>query len=495
MRTRPRKIQFLRLFGWVVGGLLTQACTDSGAPSGEAARVVSADLAIVGASLIDGTGSPVRSDVTILVEGANVVAVGGVERLEVPTGTQIIDGRGKFVMPGLVDLHVHFGRGAPLPRRDDEAEVVLARLLAHGVTSILQLGASDGGASRILELQRLLGEGSILGPHLYGSGGHLTLQGSHPVYTLFPPAVRDAADTLASETPLEQPVDLAPLGIGVTLVRTPAAARQAVRDRVEAGMDVIKITVESGPTPFGDDHPQMSVEMVQAIVEEAGLGGLRVFAHVSSLDELETAVRGGAHGVVHTVRNLPLPEDATIRRLSTSGFFVMPTLSLYAEPPPLDDPILRRSTSEEELRALSNPAFRDRVEGRWTCCAPFEEVLRSVGAMHARGVPIVLGTDTGNPYIFAGYQVHRELELLVEAGLEPMEALVAATSRAAEFLGQEAVFGTVEVGKRADLLILDRNPAEDIRNTRALIMVLRAGVVVDLEEARRRSTSSSTRPP
>lgn len=108
-----------------------------------------------------------------------------------------------------------------------------------------------------------------------------------------------------------------------------------------------------------------------------------------------------------------------------------------------------------------------------------EAVLANVGMLHDRGVVIALGTDTANPYVFPGYSVHRELELLVRAGLTPMEALEAATRRASEVLGAEDDFGTVEVGKRADLLILGANPLEDIHNTRSLEVVVSEGRIVD----------------
>jgi imidazolonepropionase-like amidohydrolase len=104
-----------------------------------------------------------------------------------------------------------------------------------------------------------------------------------------------------------------------------------------------------------------------------------------------------------------------------------------------------------------------------------------MGMLHERGVPIAVGTDTGNPYVFPGYSVHQELALLVEAGLTPMEAITAATRRAAEMLGEEDEFGTIEPGKRADLLILGANPLEDIRNTRSLEVVISEGRVVDRE--------------
>jgi imidazolonepropionase-like amidohydrolase len=241
-------------------------------------------------------------------------------------------------------------------------------------------------------------------------------------------------------------------------------------------MDFVKITIESGPTPFGDNHPQMSLEMTRQVVEEAADRGLPVVAHTTSLDELEVALLGGAAGSVHAVRNLPLPDSAMAAQMAGRGFFVMPTLVLYSEPD-LSDPYLLRTVQEEELAALSSPRFLDRF-GRLRCCAPLAQVLENVGMLHRAGVPILLGTDTGNPLVFPGYSVHDELRLLVAAGLSPGAALQAATTRIAELIGQLDEFGTLEAGKRADLLILTGDPLADIANTRTVETVVLRGHVL-----------------
>lgn len=283
---------------------------------------------------------------------------------------------------------------------------------------------------------------------------------------------------MARAIPISDPIDLGEMGIGLSVVRSPEAISKAVARRASGGMDFIKITIESGPTSFGDNHPQMSLETTQRVVAEAEDHGLPVLAHATSLDELETAFRGGATGVVHAVRNLPLPDSALAAQLASGGFFVMPTLVLYAEPN-LSDPYLLQSVSGQELAALSSPGFLARF-GRLACCAPLDQVLENVGALHRAGVPIVLGTDTGNPFVFPGYSVHEELRLLVAAGLSPEAALQAATVRVAEMLGKADEFGTIEVGKRADLLVLIGNPLADIANSRTIDTVILRGQVLSL---------------
>ena len=257
-----------------------------------ACGVQAQDLAITGARLIDGTGAAPVENTTILVRDGRIAAVGRDGGVAVPDGIRTLDAAGRTVMPGLADMHVHFSLGAPMERRADETEVVLARELYYGVTSILQLGATQGDVASIRALRERRAAGTLAAPYIYASGGHLTLPGTHPVYTIFPPEVRARADALAAATPVDEPVDLVPLGLGLSFVRNEAAARQAVRERAEGGMDAIKITVESGPMPFGDDHPLMPVDMVRAIADEAHARGLPVFAHISSPNELEAAMAG-----------------------------------------------------------------------------------------------------------------------------------------------------------------------------------------------------------
>ena len=458
------------------------------------------DLAIVGATLIDGNGGAPRPGTTIVVRDGRIAAVTPDGDAEVPAGAKRIDADGKYVIPGLADMHVHFSLGLPLPRLENETDIVLARKLYYGITTILAIGASDAcpGSVHVHRARRAAGE--LQAPYIYGTGGHLTLHGTHPIYTVFPPPIRQQADSLAAETPANEPVDLFPLGIGLSIVRTAEAARKAVRERAEAGMDAIKITVESGPTPFGDDHPQMSVEMIQSIVEEAAKNGLSVFAHITSLDELQEALEGGTAGVVHTVWDRPFPDAELADRMSARSFYVIPTTTLYRgtvslfyidEPIDLDDPFLRETVSEKEVASLRDPElitrFRSRRQRHLASVENHEraiqqhvdELLANVGMLHEHGVPIVLGTDTGTLFSFAGYSVHDELEFLVEAGLTPGEALESATRLAAGMLDAEDEFGTIDAGKRADLLILGANPLDDIRNTRSLETVIAEGRVVD----------------
>lgn len=481
--------------------LVLPGCSDSPAAPGPTGETVRArDFVIRSVDVVPMDTERVLRDRTVLVRDGVVAAVAADGALEIPSGAVVIEGDGLWLMPGLADMHVHFSFGAPMQRRADETDAVLARELYYGVTSILQLGATQGDIASIRALRARREAGTLAAPYIYASGGHLTLPGTHPVYTIFPPEVRVQADRLTAATPVDQPVDLVSLGLGLSFVRNETAARRAVRERAEGGMDAIKITVESGPMPFGDDHPLMPVAMIRAIVDEAHARDLPVFAHISSPNELEAVMQGGVDAVVHAVIDRPLPDATVATRMAANGLALVPTLTLndgaveYATAPGyLDDPFFRATVGEAEIEALRGP-FAAIWRRNWEVNAGGEggdrlaamqqhraDVLASVGRIQAAGVPIVLGTDTGNPYVYPGYSVHRELELLVQAGLTPMQAIEAGTRRAAEMLRKQDEFGTIAPGRRADLLVLDADPLLDIRNTRRIDMVVAEGVVVDRE--------------
>jgi imidazolonepropionase-like amidohydrolase len=456
--------------GLLVAGVvgLTSGCGET----------MEADLIIVGATLIDGTGADPRAGSTIVVRDGRIVQVAEDGEVSGRAATRI-DAAGRYAIPGLTDMHVHFSRGVPLPRLPDETAIVLKRELYYGVTTVLSMGATGASTDSIRRLREEAALGAIETPHIYGSGGHLTVHGSHPIYTIFPADVRRWVDSMAMVVPETAPIDLYDLGIGVSVVRSAEAVQASVRERAEGGMNFIKITIESGPSLFGDDHPQMSVETTSEIVRAAAEFDLPVLAHVSSLDELVTALEGGVDGAVHAVNDEPLPDETLADRLAAAGFFVIPTLSLFSQPTDFDDPFLRATVSTEEVEAVIRPEVVGRLQERWTCCEARAALLENVRMLHERGVRIGVGTDTGNPHVFAGYDVHRELELLVEAGLSPREALAAATSRPAELLRASIEFGTLEPGKRADLVLLRENPLTDIRHTRTIDVVISQGRVID----------------
>lgn len=448
-----------------------------------------ADLVVLGATLIDATGSAARPATDVFMNGGVITAVLDAGVAEVPPGATVIDAAGSFAIPGLSDMHVHFSLGLPGPRQPGETEEVLRRLLYYGVTSVLNLGASAGTTDSIRAIWAAQEAGAIQGPTIYGTGGHVNVPGGHPVWTIFPPAIREQATNVLAATPDELPADLYDLGLGISFVRTPEAARAAVRERAAGGMHAIKITVESGPSEYGEDHPLMPVELIRTIVDEAERHGLPVLAHVSSPNELDSVMAGGAHGVVHAVTEPPYPSVAAGDEIAARQLYTVPTLSLFdafirylEDPLRVDDPFLRETVTSEEVALLAARGLleagsdRDSLP-RWR--QETDAAIQDVGELHRLGAPVVLGTDVGNPMVFPGFTAHQELLHLVEAGLSPMEAIQAASLNAARLLGRADEFGTIEVGKRADMVILGSDPLADIRNSRTIEAVIARGRLID----------------
>lgn len=455
----------------VPGLLLVLALVTGCAPSTPGPE---ADLVIIGGTLIDGSGAPPQEGMTIVVDDGRIASVVPEGAAELPDGARVVDAAGKYVVPGFADMHVHFGSGGSEGAESTTPDRVLRQFLFYGVTTVFSVGAGGGDAASIRALRSRAVAGEVTAPHIYATGSMLTLPGSHPVATIM--RVPDGADPETYDWSTR----------GVALVETLGAARAVVRANARAGMDGIKIVIESGPTGFGDDHPQMPLAMVAAVVEEASSLGLPVGAHVSSLDELEDAVAGGVRAILHAA-NEPYPGPEHWAAMREGEVFYVPTLSLFApilsdrwtRAAAFDDPFLRAGVAAKTLASLEGwrspmASVPDAVRARF-----WNEGLGSIGSAHEAGVPIAVGTDTSNPFVFPGYSVHVELELLVEAGLSPMDALVAATRRPAEMLRKDDEFGTVEVGKRADLLVLAADPLADIRNTRSLQVVIRGGEVVE----------------
>jgi imidazolonepropionase-like amidohydrolase len=434
------------------------------------------DLAITGVTLIDGTGMPPQGGVTVLVEAGLVADITSADDAVIPEGTTVIDAAGKYAIPGLADMHVHFGRGGGLPNSPRSVERVLRQFLFYGVTTVLNLGAYGGATDQIAELRRRRAAGELLAPHIYATGGLLTVPGSHPINRW----ARSLPDSVDAES-----YDWSQRG--VWLVLTPEEVREVVRRVAAEGMDGIKVVIESEvlAPPF-EESPQMPPEMIRAAVEEAREHDLPVFAHVTSPDELEEAVEAGVRAVVHLVHPLGAPNAGLLTEMRQQGIFYIPTASLHVwadtwgEPSQnLTDPFLRSGIEESLLDALLASPMNPKVPPTESDWEQRRSGLRTLKAAYDAGVVLVGGSDTANPFVFHGYSMHHELELMVEAGLTPMEALQAATRRAAEMMREEDVWGTIEPGKRADLLLLSEDPLENIRNTRTLEWVIRGGEVID----------------
>lgn len=453
--------------------------------SGPASNAESADLIISGATVIRPSLDADPKIEDIAIRDGQIIGVG--EDLgRRYKAKSVYDAKGRFVIPGLADMHSHFGNGILAPGEDD-TEQVLARHLYFGNTTILNLGSSQAWPKRIDELRKRMSAGRLEGPRLLAVGSLITVPGSHPVATIYGKEVQEKIAGIVKDHKGTGPIDLAPLR-ATTLVRSADDLRQEVKRVAEWGADAIKLTVESGPGPFGNDHPRITPEMIRAAAETAKPYGIPVLCHVTSMDELEDCLANGANGIVHGVVDdrHEFPDDLEAR-MKGAGFVEIPTAAMFdgwhrytKDPSLLDSALLKPVLSDAELGWLKSPGMLKSMsmDDDWA-----EKYIGRLGT-HLKiyadaGGMVVAGTDTGNPYRIAGYSLHEEIAFYVKYGLTPMEALRTATVNAAALVGDENEWGSIKPGLAADMLILDKNPLDDISNTLAIADVIKGGKVVD----------------
>lgn len=437
------------------------------------------DLLIAGGTVIDPANDAPARILDIAIDDGTIVEIG--EQLDY-RASERIEATGRFVIPGLADMHSHFGNGILAPEEDDTTEV-LARHLYYGNTTILNLGSFQAWPERIDELRERLASGELQGPRLLAVGALITRVGSHPTSTIYSPPVQQRIAEIVANAPPTGAIDLTPLR-GTTLVRSVDDVRQVVRQVAEWGADAIKITVESGPPEFGV-NPRMTPEMIEAAVETARPFGIPVLCHVSMLPELEDCIAQGADGAVHAITPAETPPDDLEARMVAADFVLIPTAAMFegwsrytADPGLLDDPFLAETIGERERAWLGSDRMRARMGGEGF--AKELDLLRShLDRFRDRGGALIAGTDTGNPYRFAGHSLHEELAFYVSAGLTEREALATATIAAATLVGQQDRWGSIREGLAADLVILDDDPLESIEHTRTIVEVIRAGRRID----------------
>jgi imidazolonepropionase-like amidohydrolase len=439
--------------------------------------------AIVGATLVDGRGGTPVKDAVVLIRGGKIVAAGPRASVRVPAGVDTLDAHGCWLLPGLVDAHVHYsqtgwadGRPDALDLRPtypyEDTEVRLRErperfhraYLACGVTAVFDVG----GYPWTLAMARAA-ESNLESPHVAAAGPLL----STIDHWLNLPAERQfifLSDTTAAIR-------------GVAYLKSIGAAAVKVWFIVRPGSDF--------------DAMERAVDVAG---REAHRAGLRLLVHATGLREARAALRAGADLLVHSVDDHPVDAGflAMARRNHTiycptltvrGGYVRMADAVMRDAAPAIDDPngavdSLTRAhvlDTAEEARRAGARARPYRATAIDSANAMMAANLRAV--MRA-GIPVAMGTDAGNPLTLHGPAVYAEMEAMQRDGMTPMEVIVAATRNAARAMGRGADFGTVEPGKDADLAIVGADPTRDVANLRALRWVVRGGVVRSSAELR-----------
>ena len=386
-------------------------------------------IALTGARVIDGTGAAPLPQATIVITNGRIAAVGAPATVRIPAGATRIDMSGKTIMPGMINAHAHLNIDSEvkMPVRDQ----LLQRLRTYadyGVTSAVSLGSTQADELDGLKLRDEQNHGVLDRARIYTGGVN---------------------------------------AVGTT----PQEARKSVDRLADLKVDIIKYHINGTPN-------DMTPDVYGALVDESHKRGLRAAVHVFYLKDAMGALDKGTDIIAHSVRDQDV-DQRLITTLKTRNVGYIPTLTrdlsvfVYETKPAFfDDPFFRRGIAlyRKEVDVLSDPArqAKTRDDKQAQSIKPaLQQAMKNLKMLSDAGVLIGMGTDSGaanNPGRWQGYFEHVELEYMVQAGMTPMQALVAATGGAARVMKLDAV-GTIQPGKWADLLALTADPLANIRNT------------------------------
>lgn len=426
-------------------------------------------LIIRGARLLEGERSAPVDNAVVVVRGGLIAKVFIDGESSIPRG-RVIDAHGGTVLPGLIDSHVHLAgtSGARISAEEfagGRIEHNLAAYLFFGVTTIRSLGDAP---RMVFGLKGLDLAAEARAPRILAAGPVLTAQGAAALAIGTNPGISGSpvAAALGSES----------------------EARSKVRELIAAGANAIKVIYEEGPP--ARRVPLISESIFRAIVAEAHLADVPVCVHTATCREVQAAARAGADSVEHGVVREPI-DDETIRVLLEHKMFYCPTLGVIEAPIRIAegfgadcDSLLSQSVLPAVWASISNPAsMSSRVRANPKLMEARKRTLRqaveNLSRVYRAGIQVTAGTDSGNEGAFPGASLHREVELLVDAGVSPMDAIKAATSTAARSCRIEAYAGSIRVGRRADLLVVEGNPLESISALRHIKLVVIGGKIVD----------------
>lgn len=398
------------------------------------AAVLDGPFAVEGARVFDGEN--VLESATVLVRDGKVEAVGA--GVEVPAGVEVIDGRGKTLLPGLIDSHTHaFGDS-------------LERALQFGVTTELDMFSDYRAAATARQEQA---EGVYDRADLFSAGTLVTVPGGHGTQ----------------------------FGLNIPTLERAEDADAFVAARVAEGSDYIKLVYDDGKS-WGGRLPTLSRETMAAVVRAAHKRGKLAVAHIHAARAGREVLEEGGDGLVHLFIDEEDPGFAEVA--AKSGAFVIPTLTILESVSGLptgaglaEDPRFADFLTAAEKTGLRRKLVHDNGGAE-----RFAIPMHTVASLHERGVPILAGTDAPNPGTAHGASMHREIELLVQAGLTPAEALAAATSVPADAFGL-GDRGRIAPGLRADLLLVDGDPTTDVTATRSIVGIWKGGRHVERHTA------------
>jgi imidazolonepropionase-like amidohydrolase len=393
-------------------------------------------------SIIDGTGTPVRKNTNLAIRDDIIQNIGQ----SIPAGSISIDMTGKFIMPLISNAHGHLGnvKDTTMSASNYTPANVrhqLQRYLNYGVGAILSMGTEQPIGVKIRDSSRAgLIPGATMYSAIYGFG------------------VRSS---------------LPPESMGFSHIYRPETKEEAIKDVEELAPlkpDAIKIWVDGNPT--------MKEEIYTAIINEAHKHGIRVASHLYRLSDARKLVAAGVDIIAHSIRDEEI-DEAFAAEIKRKNIIYIPTLSLdefafiYAENPEwLNDPFFRAALDPGVYEMITSPAYQEKIRNNPAAQREKQALriaMKNLLMLFRAGVTIALGTDSGAmPIRVQGFAEHLEMELMVQAGLSPLEAIRVATLNSATLLKAAEQTGSLEPGKAASFIVLDKDPSADIRNTRQI---------------------------
>jgi len=418
-------------------------------------------LVLRGATVLDGLGGRIIN-ARVVIRGNKIAEVSlDDDRVPLPEGARVENLQGKFLVPGLFDSHVHWGGSggvgaSAIERTDDRLAHDLSATLAAGVTSVVSL---TDNLKEMRALANDVASGKRNAPRTFYSGPSITAKGGHPSEMFsFLPAL---AELLTRQ------------------VETPEAARAAIAELDRERVDIVKLVLEPGfeSRPL----PRLREEVFRAAMAEAKTRRMRTTVHVGTDRDARLAIDAGANGIEHTARGLT---DETIALMAAKKISFTPTLVVLDWAWKRDalhgaDADVRRLAMPQIMQSLLDPKsplapMLGEGEMATTMAGAFAGSLQQTAKAIRAGVPVLAGSDAGNPVTFHGIALIRELELLAQAGMPLTDVLKSATSRAADRLGQPSL-GRIAANAIADLVVLDADPSEQIGAYRKVARVYLGG--------------------
>lgn len=410
-------------------------------------------LVVTHATVIDMTGAAPKPEMTVVVQGNRIAKIGKSGEVHIPKGAQVVDGSGKFLIPGLWDMHVHLFNNVSAPGTNNK-ETYFPLFIANGVTGVRDMFTDADDLKIVREWRSEMEAGDLIAPRI--APGSSIIDGV-PVFQKNSVGVTNAEE-----------------------------ARQAVRTFKAAGAGFIKVYNRLTRESFfaiADEAKKLNIPFAGHVPEsvtavEASNAGQKSIEHLSGMfiacsagEEMQSFNEKKCREFADVfVRNKTWHDPTNVvnrsQYLSDDEGFQKDTRLRYVPAGEAQD---WKNLTDTRLK----PASRKNRE-LW-----FQRYLEISKLLHKAGVALLAGTDVGNPYVYAGFSLHDELELYTQAGFTPYEALETATVNPSKYLGMEKSLGTIEKGKFADLVLLDANPLADIFNTRKINAVIMNGRLLD----------------